>query len=311
MRDALSLMDQLIAFGGGILSEANARSMLGTIDRGHTTRILDALARQDGPALLAHARELDQDAPDYDRALAELAAYLQRIAIVQVVPEAAAQDEEFDPEALARLAQAMPAEDVQLYYQIALGGRRDLAMAPEPRIGFEMCLLRMLAFRPETAGTEAGAAAPPAAAHASGVAATARTVASPLRPSTVDATNWPVIVDAAGLSGMTRQFALNCTPASFEDRVLRLRFDADAAHQRTPQIEEKLLQGLSGYLGGDIRIALEPAGGSIVTPARQRTLAEQERLAQATAAFGEDPAVKGLRERFGAQIEAGSIKPAS
>ncbi len=96
-------------------------------------------------------QELDRDAPDYDRALVELAAFLQRIAIVQIVPEAAQHDEEFDAQTLARLAQAMSPEDVQLYYQIALGGRRDLAMAPEPRLGFEMTLLRMLAFRPETA----------------------------------------------------------------------------------------------------------------------------------------------------------------
>ena len=126
MRDALSLLDQLIAFGGGTLNEDNTRAMLGTIDRGHVGRLIDALARADGPALLAEVRELDLDAPDYDRALVELAAFLQRVAIVQIVPEAALQDEEFDAGALARLAQAISPEDVQLYYQIALGGRRDL-----------------------------------------------------------------------------------------------------------------------------------------------------------------------------------------
>src|ERR1700722_18428601 len=151
MRDALSLLDQLIAFGGGSLNETDARAMLGTIDRGHVGRLIDALARADGSALLAEVRELDRDAPDYDRALVELAAFLQRIAIVQIVPEAALQDEEFDAGSLTRLAQAISPEDVQLYYQIALGGRRDLAMAPEPRAGFEMTLLRMLAFRPDTA----------------------------------------------------------------------------------------------------------------------------------------------------------------
>src|ERR1700733_10926552 len=87
MRDGLSLMDQLIAFAGGSLNEADTRTMLGTIDRGHVTRILDALARQDGPGLLAQVRELDRDAPDYDRALTELAAFLQRIAILQIAPD--------------------------------------------------------------------------------------------------------------------------------------------------------------------------------------------------------------------------------
>src|SRR5712672_65523 len=158
MRDALSLLDQLIAFGGGRLSEANTRAMLGTIDRGHVGRLIDALARADGSALLAEVRELDRDAPDYDRALIELAAFLQRIAIVQIVPDAAQQDEEFDAEALTRLAQALSPEDVQLYYQIALAGRRDMAMVPEPRVGFEMSLLRMLGFRPEAAAVHGNTA---------------------------------------------------------------------------------------------------------------------------------------------------------
>src|SRR5271170_4101745 len=118
MRDALSLLDQLIAFGAGALNEANTRAMLGTIDRGHVTRIVDALSRQDGPGLLAQVGELDGDAPDYDRALVDLAALLQRIAIVQIVPDAAREDEEFDAEVLTRLSRSMGAEDVQLYYQI-------------------------------------------------------------------------------------------------------------------------------------------------------------------------------------------------
>ena len=101
--------------------------------------------------MLAQVAELDRDAPDYDRALVDLAAFLQRIAIVQIVPDAAHEDEEFDAEALTRLSRAMAAEDVQLYYQIALAGRRDLSLAPDPRLGFEMTLLRMLAFRPDAA----------------------------------------------------------------------------------------------------------------------------------------------------------------
>src|SRR5450631_3619580 len=230
MRDALSLLDQLIAFGGGKLDEADTRAMLGTIDRGHVGRLIEALARADGPALLAEVKELDRDAPDYDRALVELGAFLQRLAIVQIVPEAALQDEEFDADSLTRLAQAISPEDVQLYYQIALGGRRDLAMAPEPRAGFEMTLLRMLAFRPDSA------AAPSVAAPS-------------VRLTSIDAGNWPAVVEAANLSGMVRQFALNCVPASFDRDVLALKFDQAMADRRTRPIEDKLVQGMSKYLG--------------------------------------------------------------
>ena len=304
MRDALSLMDQLIAFGGGTLNEANTRAMLGTIDRGHVGRLIDALARADGPALLAEVRELDLDAPDYDRALVELAAFLQRVAIVQIVPEAALQDEEFDAGSLTRLAQAISPEDVQLYYQIALGGRRDLGVAPEPRAGFEMTLLRMLAFRPDSGiparEPQARAAVAPATGNSPSV-----------RLTSVDAGNWPAVVEAANLTGMVRQFALNCMPAKFERDVLILQLDEAAADRRTRPIEEKLVQGLSKYLGRDIRVTYEIVQSALATPARQRALDEQERAVRAAAAFEADPAVKGLRERFGAEVDVASVKPAN
>jgi DNA polymerase III subunit gamma/tau len=323
MRDALSLLDQLIAFGGGVVNEANARSMLGTIDRGHVARLIEALSRGDGAGLLAEVRELDRDAPDYDRAMVELATLLQRIAIVQIVPDAAQQDEEFDSALLGRLAKAISPEDAQLYYQIALGGRRDLNMAPEPRAGFEMTLLRMLAFRPDSAaqpaktGRPANIAAAPAAttvSASSGAPANppvraGAAPASEARLISIDAANWPAVVEAAGLSGMVRQLALNCVPASFEHNLLTLSLDQGASDRRTRPIEEKLVQGLSKYLGRDIRLAFETTDSALNSPARQRVQAEQDKIARAATAFESDPAVKGLRERFGADVDAASVKP--
>jgi DNA polymerase III subunit gamma/tau len=323
MRDALSLLDQLIAFGGGSLNEADARAMLGTIDRGHVGRLIDALARLDGQALLTEVKELDRNAPDYDRALAEVAAFLQRIAIVQIVPEAALEDEEFDAASLARLAQAISPEDVQLYYQIALGGRRDLAMAPEPRMGFEMTLLRMLAFRPDTAavpgerqatssgnGRTAAAAAgtPPRAAP---TAAPPAASGSAVRLLSIDAHNWQAVVEAAAMSGMVRQFALNCVPSRFEHDLLVLKTDQATADRRTRVSDEKLVQSLSKHLGRDIRITFETAESDLETPVRQRALADRDKAERASAAFEADPAVKGLRERFGADVDAASVKPAN
>ena len=334
LRDALSLLDQFVAFGGAQLTERNARAMLGTIDRRHVVRLIDALARGDGAGLLAVVREFDQDAPDYDRALIELAAYLQRIAIVQVVPEAA-RDEEAVPDAdLPRLAAALTPEDAQLYYQIALIGRRDLNLAPDPRIGFEMTVLRMLAFRPgEDARGVAPSAAKPApapakrsgeaqpapapgarsAAATEGAGTAAATAARPVAsaPDTIDASEWPGIVDAAGLNGMARQFAMNCVPSSFADDVLHLRMAAVAADRRTRQVEERLVQALGRHFGRPVRVSFEVAESDLATPARQRQRAEQDRVSGAVAAFADDPAVKGLRERFGAEIDVASIKPAN
>jgi DNA polymerase-3 subunit gamma/tau len=305
--------------------------MLGTIDRGHVGRIVAALSRADGAGLLAEVAELDRDAPDYDRALIELAAILQRIAIVQVVPDAASQDEEFAGDELRSLAAALRPEDVQLYYQIALGGRRDLVMAPEPRAGFEMTLLRMLAFRPEsepargtgqttrpavavgTRGAASAASAPGGAPSAPAAAVEAPRVAQ-VAPqgapvAIVDADHWPAVVEGAQLTGMTRQFALNCVPGGFEHGLLSLRLDAAAADRRTKAIEDKLIQALSKYFGRDIRLSIEVAAAELATPARQRVLAEQDRVSLAAAAFDEDPAVRGLRERFGAEVDGSSVKP--
>ncbi len=151
MRDALSLTDQLIAFGGGKVDEASARGMLGTIDRDHVARLARALATGDAGRLLETARSLEEFSPDYGQVLDDLAALLTRVAVQQLVP-AYEGDELFDPALLKELAAAISAEDVQLYYQTAILGRRDLGFAPDPRTGFEMTLVRMLAFRPAGAG---------------------------------------------------------------------------------------------------------------------------------------------------------------
>lgn len=148
MRDALSLTDQAIAFGSGKISEDDVRSMLGTIDQGLVYSILESVASQNGQAVLDAVEQLSQHAPDYEAALSELLALLHRVAIAQAVPNAI--DESFgDSERVAALAETLTAEDVQLYYQTALVGKRDIGLAADPLSGMEMTLLRMLVFRPQ------------------------------------------------------------------------------------------------------------------------------------------------------------------
>ena len=150
MRDALSLTDQAIAFGNGALRVADVRSMLGTIDHGQVFGLLEALAAHDAPALLAAIAELAEQGADFAAVLAELLSTLQRLAIAQVLP-AAADNSQGDQARILDLAGRLSGEDVQLFYQLGLHGRRDLPLAPEPRGGFEMAMLRMLAFRPGVA----------------------------------------------------------------------------------------------------------------------------------------------------------------
>ncbi|SEQ82788.1 DNA polymerase-3 subunit gamma/tau [Azotobacter beijerinckii] len=151
MRDAMSLTDQAIAFGEGRVLAADVRAMLGTLDHGQVYGVLQSLLEGDTRAMLEAVRQLAEQGPDWSGVLAEMLNVLHRVAIAQALPEAV-DNGNGDRERVLALAQALPAEDVQFYYQMGLIGRRDLPLAPDPRGGFEMVLLRMLAFRPADAG---------------------------------------------------------------------------------------------------------------------------------------------------------------
>lgn len=147
MRDAMSLTDQAIAFGEGKVMAADVRAMLGTLDHGQVFDVLHALIEGDAKALLEAVRHLSEQGPDWNGVLSEILNVLHRVAIAQALPEGV-DNGHGDRDRVLALAQALPAEDVQFYYQMGLIGRRDLPLAPDPRGGFEMVMLRMLAFRP-------------------------------------------------------------------------------------------------------------------------------------------------------------------
>ena len=159
MRDALSLLDQAIAYGADAVRETDVADMLGGADQPSIMHLLNALAGGDGEALLNGARELRERLADPANILAEMAAALQRLALLQTVGEGVL-DEDDDAEMLAPLADALPADQVQLFYEIAIQGRSKLALAPDPGLGLEMTLLRMLAFRPVSAAKAKRGSAP-------------------------------------------------------------------------------------------------------------------------------------------------------
>jgi len=227
LRDGLSLLDQAIAYAGGALREDVVRAMLGTVDRTQVAAMLDALADGDGPRLLQTVALLAEFSPDWSGVLDALAEALHRIQVQQLVPGAATAGEGIDAEAFA---QRLRPEVVQLWYQMALGGRRDLHLAPSPRAGFEMAVLRMLAFRPAAAvppvprdpgtGTEvnsgsqaSGQGTGMAAASASAAPAAVPTKAS--APVTQAATVAPVVA-AAPEAPAPRKPAPTPTPAAAE-----------------------------------------------------------------------------------------------
>jgi DNA polymerase-3 subunit gamma/tau len=152
MRDGLSLLDQAIAYGGGSLKDDDVASMLGSIEHAHIAAIIDALASADASALLDIVNELVMQSRNLETALDELAEAMHRIALIHAAPDFR-DPERADWDSLVERASQISPEDAQLYYQIAINGRRDLGLAPDPRTGLEMTLLRMLAFRPAEAGS--------------------------------------------------------------------------------------------------------------------------------------------------------------
>jgi DNA polymerase-3 subunit gamma/tau len=314
LRDALSLLDQALVFGAGRVSDADVRAMLGSIDRGHVVRLLERLADGDAAGLVAALGQLAEQAPDYDQVLVELAALLERLALVQLVPDSGA-DGGFDPELLARLAPRFAAEDLQLYYQIALVGRRDLELAPEPGVGFEMTMLRMLAFRPVAAADAPAsrATAAPAVASPPAAAPAARSTAA-AAPAPPAAGEWQEIIARLDVGGAAQQLAANCVWVGREGDVVRLKLDPRREGLRTPATEERLGQALGRHFGATIRLVIEREEAAVApapadTPARREARAAEAELDRARAALDSDPTVRALREKFGATVQADTVKP--
>jgi DNA polymerase III subunit gamma/tau len=336
MRDALSLLDQAIAYGGGAVHEAEVRAMLGAIDQSYLFTLLNALARRDGPALLAVAQNMEERSLSFEPALGELALLLHQIALMQSIPDAIPADL---PERtqLADLAAQFSAEDIQLYYQIALLGRRDLSLAPDEFAGFTMCLLRMLAFAPSEA--QGKSVAPPTA-----VLKTTLTPAQPLveppappapaarpkeslteklqaiqqavaetRPSETATPafdgNWRSLVDNLKLGGMARMLAQNCELAEFDGQRIRLSVPQNQKHLLDNTTQEKLRAVLKERFGKQLQIQIDIGGTDANTPARQIGQEKAALQAQAEDSIQNDRFVRDLMDSFGATIVPSSIKP--
>ena len=319
MRDALSLLDQGIAFGGGKVDGPMMATMLGSIDRDHVVKLIEALARQDGAALVAEIARLDERAPDYGAVLDDLLEMLQRIAVLQLVG-GRSDDEELA--AAVPLAAQLGAEDTQLYYQIALNGRRDLPICRDPRVGFEMTMLRMLAFRPAAVGAtpRAAAPAPPAVSPAttSSPAARARPQVEGAVPkaehakapaaAAVPSTDWAGALAALDLRGAARQLADNCDLQSNAGGAWQLVLPRDKEHLNTQQLRARIETALQEQHGRDIRLTITAGKPARPTPAEVRKSNEDQRMREARESIESDPTVKTVQAAFEATLEADSIR---
>jgi DNA polymerase-3 subunit gamma/tau len=315
MRDALSLLDQAIAHGAGKVEESGVRDMLGTVGDDYLFAILDGLMAGDVQTMLDVARAMDERSLSFESALQELATLFHRVALLQFAPQALTDDAE--RARLAPYAQTFNAEFLQLCYQIAIHGRDELGLAPDEYAGFAMTLLRLHAFRPDTAMAGARASAPvkikqvlSAPSEMAGPAGvpprlTSETVAAP--PAVAD---WHDLVSRMSLSGLTRQLAQHCELVATTETQVTLRLPP--AHKsllntRAPQ--DKLQAELQALLGRAVRLTIVEGAAEGVTPAERNRNEKRERQEQAVAAIEGDPFVRDVVDLFDASIDESTIKP--
>ena len=298
MRDSLSLLDQAIAHGAGRVEDTAVRAMLGAVDQTYLYAILGALAARDGAALIAEADRMASRSLSFEMALQDLGVLLHRLALLQMIPGAVAEDDP-DRDALVELAGRFSAEDLQLHYQIALQGRNDIGLAPDDYAGFTMTLLRMLAFAPEHSAA-ALRAAPPAAGGATVPAASKKNDDEPA---------WREIVDQLGLSGMTRMLAQHCELVSRDEARIELMLSK--VHERLLEkpYQDKLKAALQQRFGTGLRVTISVGNGNGSSPAELAGREKQQRQARAVAEIEQDPFVRELVENFDARINESTIKP--
>ena len=346
LRDGLSLLDQAIAYGGGELGDAAVAAMLGTVDRARVAALLDALADADGEKLMNEVASLAELSPDWGHVLEAIADALHRVQLRQLVPAMQLQDDDGGIDVTA-LAEHVRPEVVQLWYQMAVNGGRDLSIAPSPRVGFEMSLLRMLAFRPMGEGTSAGQAASnaaptsrPAKPHVDGRAAAQAAIAEavakpeaapvpqrermaqpepamhedPPAPAaakviSLDADGWLDLLANAPLKGPTKELASHVGFIGFDAGVLSLSLSADDDFLKTPMAVKQLAETLAPSFGAVPQIRFETTKAAVADTLRQRNERERDaRHGAAEDAFLNDPDVQRLMQQ-GAKLVPDSIRP--
>ena len=295
MRDALSLLDQAIAHGGGKVSSAGVSEMLGAIDQGYLLRLLESVAAGDAAAAVAIAGEMQSRSLSSDTALADLASLLLKLALAQSAPQALDADLPERGRAI-ELAQRLDPETVQLCYQIALQGREDLPLAPDEHGGFVMTILRMLAFRPESGSREP--VSPPRKP------AVAKTDASAMKGDA----SWPQLVQSLQVTGAARELARNAELKRREGSLFELVVPKSKAYLSERNYQEKLKAALEQHLGSPVTIKLSVGDTGGATAAAIEAGERDAAKAAATQAVQKDGFVNDLVNMLDGKVVDSSIR---
>ncbi len=316
MRDGLSLLDQATAYGGGKLAQEEVERMLGMVKHAHIAALLEALADSDAARVLEVAEELHAQSCDPAAVLSDLAEVLHRISVAQLVPDYSDRDRP-DWDSIKSLSQRLSKESAQLFYQIAIRGSGDLGIAPDPRTGLEMTLLRMLAFEPGAVATPQAGNSPAGKPGASGAgksgSGSSRPTSSGMAaqaPSGDLEKDWVAMVGRLPISGQVRELARNLHLQSADDNEWSFAISPSLRNLGSPQCISRLGEAISETVGHTIQVTLKEEGKQeMFTAAHVSEQGRRRKLSDAERAIEDDPTVKALKEKLGARIVEDSIQP--
>ena len=336
MRDALSLTDQAIAFGSGQLQEGTVRLMLGAVDLSHVLGLIDALARSDGAEVVRIAETLRVNGLSAASALEDMSVALQRMAVLQAVPQAASESDDPDHLEMVRLSQAMPADETQLLYSMCLHGRGELGLAPDEYAALTMVLLRLLAFKPKQANSATGTT--PVAEKKTPITAPGhKEPTKPTEPvvvarpqvqtlqvrqatepterttpralvATEEGNFWThtvrQLIHAEAISALVRELALQSQLIARDTDQWHLRIESESLNQG---VARERLQSALHEAGHAVKLVVE-IGKVSDSPAQRNAAALAEKQKAAEELIQSDPLVQAMVQDFGAKIVPGSIK---
>lgn len=307
MRDALSLLDQAIAYGHGRVSKAEVYAMLGSMAEEDLLPLIHALAAQNGSEMLVAINQLAEASPDFGQLLEEVIGIFHKLALAQIVPDTLANHDLLQP-----LLRQFSAEDLQLYYQMALLGRRDLAITPTPQQGFEMTFLRMLAFKPaaikQNADDEAWLGRPQALPNNPGrisspVEVKPAAAPGPSPAAAINLAEWRDMLPKLELSGMSYALAANCTLDKVAGDKITLALSSSHQPMLNAKLKDRIAEALSRHLKRTIVLEIIVTTAEIITPMKQEKGEQDSRLADARQTILEDPQVKKLLDMYDASVE--------
>lgn len=329
MRDALSLTDQAIAFGSGQLHEDTVRLMLGSVDTSHVLGLIDALARGHGADVVNIAEKLRLNGLSAASALEDMSMVLQRMAVLQAVPQAAAESDDPDHLEIVRLSKAMQADETQLLYSLCLHGRSELGLAPDEYAALTMVLLRLLAFKPGAAQNLQAStptaqkktlttAAPSQAPIQAPIEVKTLAVREASEPSQRAAPRTVVLseeghfwaetvrslIASESINALVRELALQSQLVGRDTDQWQIRIESESLNQGTAR--ERLQTALQAA-GHAIKLVVE-IGKVSDSPAMRNAAALAEKQKTAEELIHSDPLVQNMIQEFGAKIVPGSIK---